>query len=92
MTMDALLEVRDLKIAFDSPRGVIRAVRGVSFSLCAGETLAVVGESGCGKSTVGRTILGLTPATEGKILFEGEDIAGAKGCLLYTSPSPRDTR
>lgn len=77
--MDALLEVRDLKIAFDSPRGVIRAVRGVSFSLCAGETLAVVGESGCGKSVLCKSLLGLLPhrgrVAGGSILYAGRDLA-----------------
>ncbi len=79
MIMDALLEVRDLKIAFDAPRGIIQAVRGVSFSLCAGETLAVVGESGCGKSVLCKSLLGLLPhrgrVAGGSILYAGRDLA-----------------
>ena len=51
-----------------------KAVNGVSFTLQEGETLGLVGESGCGKSTVGRTILKLYPPTSGEIIFENEDI------------------
>jgi len=77
-----ILEVRDLKKYFPVRRGLlqrtvaeVKAVDGVSFSLQAGETLCLVGESGCGKSTVGRLILRLIDPTGGTIAFEGEDIA-----------------
>ncbi|ADU50416.1 oligopeptide/dipeptide ABC transporter, ATPase subunit [Thermaerobacter marianensis DSM 12885] len=70
-----LLEVRNLKRYFDVGRGaVLKAVDGVSFSLRRGEVLGLVGESGCGKSTVGRTIVRLYDPTEGQVLFDGQDV------------------
>ena len=76
-----LLKVEGLSKFFPVRRGLfarvkqwVRAVDDVSFSLRKGETLGLVGESGCGKTTVGRTILRLTPATSGEVVFEGEDI------------------
>jgi oligopeptide/dipeptide ABC transporter ATP-binding protein len=69
--MNKLLEVTDLKKIFG---GSVRAVDGLSFSLAERETLALVGESGCGKSTVSRLILRLIDATEGTIRFDGQDI------------------
>ena len=59
---DVILEVRDLKKYFKSPTGTLHAVDGVNFSIRRGETLGLVGESGCGKSTIGRLILGLHQA------------------------------
>ena len=79
-----LLEVKDLKTYFPVRRGLLRrhmgdvqAVDGVSFDIARQETLGLVGESGCGKSTVGRTILRLIPATSGRVHFEGEDVFAA---------------
>ena len=72
---DTLLEVRNLKKYFDTPKGKLHAVDGVSFSIERGRTLGIVGESGCGKSTTGRTILRLLEPTDGQVLFEGKDIA-----------------
>ncbi len=69
-----LLEVDHLKKYFDTPRGMLHAVDDVTFKIEEGKTLGVVGESGCGKSTLGRTILRLLPSTDGKIIFNGEDI------------------
>src|SRR3954468_3735394 len=77
--MAPLLEVRDLKVHFplqrsDRPGAMVKAVDGVSFTLDAGRTLALVGESGCGKSTTAYAILGLVEATGGKVTFDGRDI------------------
>ncbi len=69
-----LLEVNDLKKYFDTPKGKLHAVDGVSFAIERGKTLGIVGESGCGKSTTGRTILRLLEPTSGTVLFEGKDI------------------
>lgn len=79
---NVLLRVENLKKHFPIMRGVFRrqvgavkAVDGLTFDLYEGETLGMVGESGCGKSTAGRTILQLYPITEGSIHFEGQDLA-----------------
>ncbi len=76
--MAELLEVRNLKKYFKTPRGNLHAVDDISFTLGPCKTLGVVGESGCGKSTLGRTVLGLLPATSGNVYLEGKDIAKAK--------------
>ena len=80
---DVLLKVEGLKTYFPVLRGLLRkkvadvkAVDGVSFEIKVGETLGIVGESGCGKSTVGRSILKLTEPTAGKIFFKGQEIQG----------------
>jgi len=71
-----LIEVRDLKKYFTVGRGLtLKAVDGVNFFIREGETLGLVGESGCGKSTVGRTIIGLYQATDGEVIFEGMNVA-----------------
>jgi peptide/nickel transport system ATP-binding protein len=69
-----LLQVENLKKYFEVPAGYLHAVDDVSFSIDRGETLGVVGESGCGKSTLGRVVLHLLDNTDGKIIFDGEDI------------------
>jgi oligopeptide transport system ATP-binding protein len=76
-----LLSVRDLKTHFPVKRGIlqrtvgyVKAVDGVSFDLAPGETLGLVGESGCGKTTVGRTVLRLLPATGGEVVFDGKSV------------------
>ena len=71
-----ILEVRNLKKYFKTPKGMLHAVDDVSFSIQRGKTLGIVGESGCGKSTTGRTILRLLEPTSGEVLFEGRDILG----------------
>lgn len=72
---EVLLETKNLKKYFKTPKGLLHAVDDVSIQFCKGQTLGVVGESGCGKSTLGRTILKLLEPTKGEILFEGRDIA-----------------
>jgi oligopeptide/dipeptide ABC transporter ATP-binding protein len=72
--MPALVEVKNLKKFFETPRGMLHAVDDVSFSIEKGKTMGVVGESGCGKSTLGRTLIHLLDSTDGSIYFEGEDI------------------
>ena len=84
---DVLLEVRDLKVYFPVTAGIIfqrkvadvRAVDGISFTVRRGETLGLVGESGCGKSTTGKAILQLIRPTAGQVLFEGQDLTKLKG-------------
>lgn len=77
---DNILEVQNLKKHFKVSRGaVLKAVDGVSFSIKRGETFGLVGESGCGKSTAGRTIIRLYEATEGKVLFNGQDVHKLEG-------------
>ncbi len=71
---ERLLEVQELRKEFHANRGVVRAVDGVSFDVAASETLALVGESGCGKSTTARCIVRLTDPTSGRVRFRGEDI------------------
>lgn len=71
--MKALIEVKDLKTYFQVPGGTLHAVDGVSLSIEEGKTMGIVGESGCGKTTLGRTILHLEENSGGKIYFNGED-------------------
>ncbi|MFD3916626.1 ABC transporter ATP-binding protein [Streptomyces sp. NPDC058603] len=110
---EPLLEVRDLVkhypltrgILFRKQIGAVRAVDGVSFALAAGETLGIVGESGCGKSTVAKLVVNLERPTSGAIRYKGEDITRLSGRALkavrrniqmvfqdpYTSLNPRMT-
>jgi peptide/nickel transport system ATP-binding protein len=80
-----LLEVTDLHTHFHTPRGVVRAVDGVSFTLDRGRTLGLVGESGCGKSVLSRSVMGLLPSTarrSGEVLFAGARIDGLGDAAL----------
>jgi len=85
-----LVEVRELKKYFPITRGIIfqrhvgdiKAVDGISFGIHQGETLGLVGESGCGKSTTGRTILQLYRPTSGRVYFEGDDLTALTGNAL----------
>ena len=90
-TEPSLVEVRGLKKWFPIKGGLlstvqahVRAVDGVDISVKRGETLGIVGESGCGKTTLGRLLLGLIPITEGEVIFDGAPI-NEMPCLLYTS-------
>ena len=80
--MEKLLEVRNLKKYFPSGTQVVKAVDDVSFDVYEGETLGLVGESGCGKSTTGRMTIKLLDSTAGSILYRGRDIAQLKGSEL----------
>jgi peptide/nickel transport system ATP-binding protein len=86
---DNLLEVKNLKTYYPIKGGllrktvsVVKAVDDISFEIKRGETLGLVGESGCGKSTAGRTILRLLDATDGQIIFDGKDITNVRGVSL----------
>lgn len=74
-----LLEVKHLKKYFRTGKNMLKAVDDVSFFIKKGETVGVVGESGCGKTTCGRTILGLYDKTDGKVLYRGKDVHQLKG-------------
>ncbi|MHB8243046.1 MAG: ABC transporter ATP-binding protein [Solirubrobacteraceae bacterium] len=111
--MSAILEVRDLVKHFPITQGIlipkkvgaVQAVDGVSFDIAAGETLGIVGETGCGKSTTARLVMRLLKPTSGEIRFEGNDITKLKGAPLkavrremqmifqdpYSSLNPRKT-
>ena len=71
---EKLIEARNLKKYFNTKKGLLHAVDDVNFYINKGETLGLVGESGCGKSTTGRVVLRLLEATDGEIIFEGKDI------------------
>ncbi|MDR1572233.1 MAG: ATP-binding cassette domain-containing protein [Clostridiales Family XIII bacterium] len=101
----ALLQVDNLKKYFAVPQGYLHAVDDVSFSIDKAATLGVVGESGCGKTTLGRVVLRLLDSTDGRIVFDGEDVTHVKGAKLkalrkrmqiifqdpYASLNPRKT-
>lgn len=81
-----LLQVKQLKKYFNTPKGTLHAVDDVNFSIEKGKTLGIVGESGCGKSTTGRAILRLLEPTEGEVIFEGKNIVD------YSKKELRDLR
>lgn len=103
--MVPMIEVRNLKKYFPTPRGMLHAVDDVSLTIARGKTIGVVGESGCGKSTLGRTVIHLLESTDGQILLNGEDVTHVKGRRLrqtrekmqiifqdpYSSIDPRKT-
>ena len=84
--MSVMLEVKNLKKYFKTKRGPLHAVDNINFKINRGETLGLVGESGCGKSTTGRVVLRLLDATEGEVLFEDKDI------LKYKKKEMREFR
>lgn len=73
--MSNLLEIKNLKKYFSTPRGELHAVDNVNLNIEKGKTIGVVGESGCGKSTLGKTLMRLHTPTSGEVLYNGEDIA-----------------
>ncbi len=81
-----LLEVKDLRTSFQTDDGVVKAVDGVTFSIEKGQTLGIVGESGCGKSVTCLTIMGLNPkrntTSSGEVIWKGNDILGARSSQL----------
>lgn len=83
---EKLLEVKNLKKYFKTKRGMLHAVDGIDFTINKGETLGLVGESGCGKSTTGRVVLRLLEATGGEVLFNGENM------LQYNKKQMRNFR
>src|SRR5689334_23543407 len=83
----ALLEVDEVKTQFKTPRGLVHAVDGVSFTLERGKTIGIVGESGSGKSVLSRSIMGLLPSyvvRSGSIRFEGREIGQADNDTMRT--------
>src|SRR5215208_6907273 len=75
----AILEIKDLKKHFRVGRGSLKAVDGISLEIEKGETFGLVGESGCGKTTVGRVLVRLYEPSDGEVLFAGEDVHRTKG-------------
>ena len=76
---DIILRIEDLVVEFKTSGGIVHAVSGISLDVRRGETLGLVGESGCGKSTTGRAIMQLPAPTGGRVLFEGTDLASLSG-------------
>jgi peptide/nickel transport system ATP-binding protein len=79
---DVVLDVKNLVVEFKSGRQRVQAVSGVTFQVREGETLGLVGESGCGKSTTGRTLVQVQRATSGEVVYQGTDLNGLKGKQL----------
>ena len=87
-----IFEVEDLCKYFPAgKKKVVKAVDGINLKIRKGETIGLVGESGCGKTTCGRTIIKLYEPTKGKILFEGKDAAEAVNDLMMRSGKPEHT-
>ena len=99
---DPILQVTNLHVDFQTYGGAVQAVRGVSFDVCAGQTLAIVGESGCGKSVTVQSLMGLIPMPPGRIhqgsallrghdilaskIIDGQDIRGSQISMIFQDP------
>lgn len=81
--MGNMVEVKNLKKYFETPKGVVHAVDDVSLAIEEGKTMGVVGESGCGKSTLGRTIIRLQNPTEGQVFIDGQNVTDLKKSELH---------
>ncbi|AKQ54777.1 oligopeptide/dipeptide ABC transporter ATP-binding protein [Bordetella hinzii] len=79
---DSLLELRDLHLRYRTRRGPLSAVDGVSLTVGAGETVALIGESGCGKTSLGKAVVRLNNVSQGEIRFKGQDLARLQGRAL----------
>jgi peptide/nickel transport system ATP-binding protein len=79
---DILLRIEDLTVEFRTGAGTVHAVSGISLDVREGETLGLVGESGCGKSTTGRAIMQLPPPTSGRVVFDGAELTALSGKAL----------
>ena len=84
---DVLLRVEDLVVEFHAEGGKVKAVSGISLDLVAGETLGLVGESGCGKSTTGRAVMQLPRPTSGTVRFDGIELTAAQGQRAARDPA-----
>jgi peptide/nickel transport system ATP-binding protein len=82
--MEPLLKVEDLNVIYGHGRHALHAVKKVSLEIASSEILGLVGESGCGKSSLGKTIIRLTDPSSGKILFKGSDVSTLQGKALKT--------
>ena len=83
MASEAVLEVRDLSLTYQIRQGEVEAVQDVSFDLARGQSLGLVGESGCGKSSVGNCLMGLLPdnarVLSGQVIVDGQDLPSVPG-------------
>ena len=87
---DNVLRVEDLVVEFKTGRKVtVKAVSGISFDVRRGETLGIVGESGCGKSTTGRAVMQIPKPTSGSVVFEGQDLTDARARTSCARRAPR---
>ena len=89
---DHLLEVKNLSVFFNTPRGKVRSVDDISFTLGRGKTLGIVGESGSGKSVTSKAVMGLLPRRtlemSGSILYEGSELVGRSEADYRKPPTP----
>ena len=87
----ALIELEHVSRSFETPGGTITAVDGVSLAMQPAEILCLVGESGCGKTTTGRLLTGLSQPTSGRVLFEGNDVFVEPSAMAVSMSSDMPT-